>query len=406
MSPRIVFLIEVPTNRADSTRFGFEELIESGLEPVIWDLSPIYYPHLSPTEFAPPSGVEAHLVTSAWALGQLLQTLTPLDTVILIGASTESKIWRWRKYLKMVFASRARIAALAFGAVPNVAREPATQNWSNRLIRRARALRNKPSLYKDWMSRLWERVLVRFHHLRSYLLPNWELSNVWAGTCAAEISPLIVGPQTRVKYIHELDYDQVLRESSRPLSDCDYIVFLGFGGQDSELLKLKNHIQPEQRAEKVSKFFDEIERVTGLPVVVAAHPRSARGRFEPFYGDRPVLYHETAHLVSRARLVLSSTDSTAISFVVAFSRPMLMISSHDFEPAQVKVCQMMKRRLGVSTFVAEDKIEQFEWPEVDEVLYSAYFDEYIKRPGTPQIPFWRSVAKDIHHENLILKSPK
>jgi hypothetical protein len=405
MIPKIVFLMEIPTNMGDSRRFGFEELVETGLEPVIWDLSPVYYPHMSHFEFSPPPGVPAHLVRSARALGQLVDTLTPEDTIILIGASTESKIWRWRRYLKIVFAGRARITALAFGAIPNVAHEPMIQNWLHQLKLRALALKTNPVLYKDWLSRLWERLLVKSRFLRLLLLPKLELANIWAGTYAEEISPLLLGPQTGVKYIHELDYDQVLRETSRPLEECDYIVFLGFGGQDSGLLKLKNHMQPEQRAAKVSKFFDEIERASGLPVVIASHPRSVHGRFEPFYGGRPVIYHQTAHLVSRARLVLSSNDSTAISFVVSFRRPLLMISSQDFERSQAKVCQMMKRRLGVSNFIAEDEIENFEWPEVDKLLYSEYFDEYVKRPGTPQIPFWRSVAQDIHHENLIRNRP-
>jgi hypothetical protein len=369
------------------------------LEPIIWDLSPIYFPHVVHSEFAHPPGVTAHLVLSAHSLGQLVETLTSTDTIILIGASAESKIWRWRKNLAIVFSSRARIAALAFGAVPIVAKEPDTQSWINRMMRRSSALRKQPSIYKDWFFRLWERLLLRFNFLRSHLLPKWELNNVWAGTYAEEISPLIVGPQTQVKYIHELDYDHVLRESSRPLEECDYIVFLGFGGQDSDILKIKNLMQPEEKAAQLSKFFDKIECVTGLPVIIASHPRSTYGRFEPFYGGRPVRYHETARLVSQARLVLCANDSTAISLVAAFGRPMLMISSRNFDQSQAKVCQMMKRILGVSTLYAEDKIEQFEWPEVDQFLYSTYFQEYVKRPGTPQIPFWRSVAQDIHDDN-------
>jgi len=392
--------MEIPTNFGDSMRFGFEELVAAGLEPVIWDLSPIYYPHASDIGFTPPPGVEAHLVHSVHALRQLVENVTSNDTIVLIGASTESKIWRWRKYLQIMFGSRARIAALAFGAIPIVAHEPNAQNWVNRQKRRARVLRSQPTLYTDWLSRLWERLLVRSRFLRSHLLPKRELDYVWAGSYAEEISPLIVGPQTGVKYIHELDYDHLFRESSQPLEECDYIVFLGFGGQDSDLLKMQNYIQPEERAAKVSKFFDEIERVTGFPVVIAAHPRSVPGRFESYYGDRPVHYHETARLISQARLVLSSNNSTAISMVVAFGRPMLMIWSHYFEQSQAEVCRMMRRRLGVNTLVAEDEIEHFEWPEVNESLYSAYFDEYVKRPGTPQIPFWRSVAQDINDDNL------
>jgi hypothetical protein len=399
MGSKVVFLLEIPTNFGDPTRFGFEELVAAGLEPVIWDLSPIYLPHLIQSEFTPPPGVKANLVLSARALGQLVDTLTSTDTIILVGASAESKVWKWRRNLEILFAGRARIAALAFGAVPIVANEPDTQSWINRIKRRVRALRKKPSIYKDWLFRLWERLLIKSHFLRSRLVPKWELNYVWAGTYAEEISPLIIGPQTNVKYIHELDYDQVLRESSKPLEECDYMVFLGFGGQDSDILKIKNTMQPEKKAEHLSRFFDKIEGVTGMPVIIASHPRSKPGRFEPFYGDRPIRYHETAHLISRARLVLCANDSTAISLVAAFGRPMLMVSSRYFDESQTKVCQMMKRLLGVSTLYAEEEIEQFDWPEVDDCLYSAYFHEFVKRPGTPEIPFWRSVAQDINYEN-------
>ena len=400
MIPRLVFLLEIPANPADKDRFGFEQLRSAGVIPEIWDLSPIYFPHATSIEFSPPVGIDAHLVRSTSELDALVQSLTSQDTILLIGASTESRIWRWRECLKIIFASQARITALAFGAVPNVYLEPQVMAWGNRQIRRARTVVTRPHVISEQLFRRWERLLVRLPRLRARVLPVWALDHIWVGTFAEEISPLIVSERTAVKYIHELDYDLVLRESPRNPDECNYMVFLGFGGQDADLLRIDHYLEPEKRAETLARFFDKLESLTGHPIVIASHPRARPGRFEPFFGGRPVIYHETARLISQASLVLSSNDSTAISMVVAFQRPMMMISSSHFEPAQSRVCQMMERLLGVTSLSADGSIDHFEWPEVDQALYTAYFERYVKRPGTPETAFWRVVAADIHAANL------
>ena len=60
---------------------------------------------------------------------------------------------------------------------------------------------------------------------------------------------------------------------------------------------------------------------------------------------------------------------------------------------------MMERLLGVTSLSADGSLDHFEWPEVNQELYTAYFERYVKHPGTPETAFWRVVAADIHAAN-------
>lgn len=85
---------------------------------------------------------------------------------------------------------------------------------------------------------------------------------------------------------------------------------------------------------EINNFFDKVEKITNLKVVIAAHPKALIYKEYNYFGGREIIFYKTAELVRDSELVLAH-DSTAIGYVVAFNKPMLSLTSDNIEKYQL-----------------------------------------------------------------------
>jgi hypothetical protein len=78
----------------------------------------------------------------------------------------------------------------------------------------------------------------------------------------------------------------------------------------------------------MNRFFDLVEKITGIPVVVAAHPKSRFSSDRHPYGERAFIKGNTIQLVSRSRIVIAHS-STSISFPVLLKKPILLVINNE-----------------------------------------------------------------------------
>jgi len=159
--------------------------------------------------------------------------------------------------------------------------------------------------------------------------------------------------------------------------------------------KTDSSISIETHSNIICRVLDETEKRFGTEVVIAVHPRATPGVMEPWYGGRTLIYGQTPELIADATAVIVAQGSAAIGLATVFQRPLVLLSSSRFHSS----IQRMNRAFAQALATPLIDLDAPELPtislDVDEGAYARYVEQYIKRPGTPEEPFWSIVASEI-----------
>lgn len=392
---RVVFVLEIPLRDSDRYRFGVEDLRSHGFDVEFWDLSRLYHRGARAIPFESLREATSRKVATLKEFNDAVQSLDHGDTVVLVGGVAEGLVSRHRRVLRSLRGSRAMISALAFGAVPMSDQLRVRGGLALKLMRRIQAVVQRPEVLAEWFFRAWERAIISGLLPRPTALKKLFLDVIYVGVDETEVSPLLRSAQTRVLLIHELDYELASQMDNCRNADDSHFVFLGFGGQDAQILRIKQRVPMERRAEVVNGVLTEIEEFTGLRAVIAAHPRSRPGRFESCFQEKNLIYGQTPELISRSRGVVSANDSTAISYAVLYRKPLVMLYLPELGEAHKATCHAYEEMLGARVIDTSLQMSEFSWPAVSEIKYQNYSERYLKRPDSIHGRFWTIVASDI-----------
>jgi hypothetical protein len=96
---------------------------------------------------------------------------------------------------------------------------------------------------------------------------------------------------------------------------------------DWTLLGLPAPVTPQRYYPAMQRVLEALERLWGMPIVVAPHPSSRHDpRVQQGFGARQLVHGRTAELVRDAQAVILH-GSTAVSFAVLARKPMLFLTS-------------------------------------------------------------------------------
>jgi hypothetical protein len=139
-------------------------------------------------------------------------------------------------------------------------------------------------------------------------------------------------PTTKVIPFNLCDYDNylIVRDNARLINER-YCVFLDINlgyHSDVRISSLGNYIDPDKYMASLNRFFNMVEKKSGVRVVIAAHPISNYNTTD--FGQRTVLKAVTPELVKEAEFVISH-HSASISYAVLNRKPLLFIYTSDME---------------------------------------------------------------------------
>jgi hypothetical protein len=223
---------------------------------------------------------------------------------------------------------------------------------------------------------------------------------VWAGTMLAPISNRIIDVNTKIRYIHTYDYEDAKKYLSSQNDARDYVVFLDSMGPDHPdygvIEKNPYKINTVEYHDGVRSALAKIADDSSLEIIVAAHPRAITGTLDSLFQPFKVQYGMTPELVSRAKIVLDASSSTAASFAVVNRVPIVYLSSLQFGP-YINLSQKTLAKLLNTFSVPLQNVGEVEWKniDVDEASYIDYETTFIKRPGSLMEPFWHQVIRDL-----------
>jgi hypothetical protein len=174
------------------------------------------------------------------------------------------------------------------------------------------------------------------------------------------------------------DYSQTF-VSGHEQKSADYeTVFLdtGFPGfQRDELLTGNTEsVLPSQWYPQINIFLDFVERKLGYKTVIAIHPKHVGRDHSVFFGTRLALGSQTMDLVSSSELVIA-TNSTSISYAVAFGKPLLLVTCDAIETSK------QRKRLEIRNCAHETgaKIFNIDREYTEQDLRDALVIDHAKR---------------------------
>lgn len=396
---RAILLVESPLSKRDVKRFGIRLLEESGINVEVWELAPLTLPNSEAQKIEMPTGVTIRRVRELDELAELCASLSERDVAIFLLGVYVNEMERCLSVIKCLSSSRARLGAII-----------GVSDWLN--------FHFSPAYSEEWprtkfvylklkycLANIYHRLgyaLLTFPGTRSLTRRKYgirSLDFIWAATSRKNINRIFVGRTTVTKYIHAFDFELVRELDRFPSLPTETIAYIdGLGPLHPDLQTLAPTIKSAPEDTYFSELrlaFDWIEDLTGMKVIVAAHPRAQPGILETLYGDRVVLYAATPTVIRDCRLVLLSYTSTSIALVVALRRPMIFLnSSTDSRYERILKSKVIKS-LDIEAVLLQDLPKYLQIPTLSERSYNRFFLRHIKRSDSPDEPFWEVVSKDI-----------
>ena len=198
--------------------------------------------------------------------------------------------------------------------------------------------------------------------------------------------------------VPSLDYDRYLKfkESKKKIPNNKknkIATFIsGYHKHPDEIFKKENLIKQKQPSEiqyykPIQTFLKDFSEISKLQVQIAKHPKQESNK--NFYKFGKQFSDRTFQLVRDSSFVIAQS-STAISWAVLFSKPMLFITNSNFPHDTKKKIEVIAKYFGKKPFdVCKEKIDfqRFEKEKkINHEKYSNYIREYLlhkkeKRPS-------------------------
>lgn len=390
---KVVFFLEQPFTRRNYERFGIEILSENGFTVSIFDFTPLLHPaaaaHAADAVYRDFKNLIP--ISSRSEAERAIGRLDPADTFVinLLGFNPEN-FFIYRKFTR----TNLRYAVHVSGAMPDPHdRQPAAVKRAGSFLR---SLRHSPSKI-GYLKSLAGSIPFRLFRNR-VRGATWWLAG---GSESPKRYALPRDANTRVLFIHTLDYDVYLRAKAAPGEISDTAVFLDqyLPYHPDQLYFLVEYpVTPERYYPNLRRFFESLRLRSGLTTVIAGHPKSEYEKHPECFPGFEVYRDRTAEMVKTSRLVIAH-GSTAINLAVLFRKPILFVTTDELERSAIRDhIHALAGWLGKKVINVDGPLEEIDLNAeqvVDEEAYRRYQNCYIVRDGTPELPFWQIVADEL-----------
>jgi hypothetical protein len=403
MTQRVFFLTDHPYTRMMESYTDGEAFRRAGFEYTVLDAGDLFAPELRHVYGDLASGEFVWRILDKAELRMLAAQFTKEDVVLFEGFTSDLRLSDIDSVYGIVSSSPAVLVGASTGLTqPNLPPSQDVSHFISRIFRLFADIASRPSEHAPRLGRRLKRVAVSLTCLRSELDPKLQslrpLDYLWIGHTKDYVSDTIISATTKVRFIHTMDYEKILREDIRPLDECKSLVYIDSMGprHPDQVAKARNDwlLSPDEHDALIHRTLNSLAIITGCDLVIAAHPRAPRGTTEGLYGAFPVVYGETPSLIASARAVIL-TKSTSVGMAAVARRPVIFLSSRRFGKSVIRFQKDYARWLHASRVDIESPIINWTIPTIDVHACDAYVRMFLKRQGSLPGPFWDQVAKEI-----------
>ncbi len=364
-----IFLIDSTFTLREYNRFGFDILLKHKVDICLWDFQKLNRPIYDKSGFISNfdisnSNINSKVFSNFHELDECndLEGSFIFDLRIKIDSSYTSDWFREKGAIIVKFEQ---------GIILQSAWTPKVKDY-------LKIIHNKTLNfgYKNLIFNIFRRVFIGHSRVK--------FSDI--KVCSGSLSKCYKG-EFEIRS-HSFDYDIFLQEKDSNKDDREFILFLDSGmtnHPDYNLMNIPPSCTEEEYFPLLRAFFDKVEESTGLPVIIAIHPRilitnSLVNKFE----GREVVSGRTASLVRDAKLILQH-DSTAVNFVALWRIPMIVITTDQIEKSEYPDMEAQDQffktnRLNINKPI--NNIDFFEIAQKPVSQYTNYIEKFIKVNGS------------------------
>ncbi|MFA6326691.1 MAG: hypothetical protein WCX21_06000, partial [Bacteroidales bacterium] len=194
----------------------------------------------------------------------------------------------------------------------------------------------------------------------------------------------------RTDAINHPDYESYMKLKNLPdrVVEGPYAVFLDIYfplHPDLVLMAGWNTAEPALYQKSLRDFFDKLEALLQMPVVVAAHPKATYDHSE--MGNRRVIKYKTNELVRDASLVISHL-STSTSYAVLYDKPVLFVTCTEiakYSKFSFRL-EMYARRFGKKVYnIDTEDPARMDRSAIEPPFRKSYKYTYLTTPSTENL---------------------
>lgn len=395
---KIVFVSKFPFEKRDFQRLGITKFRSLGLDVELWDSSAIFYPMARELGLANDAIENQIQIRGLEHLEKLAGTLSAQDVLLFnnFGGGKQNFL-SFKVYLSLA-RSKAALASIVYGAHPN---SDGRSAWAITLQKLSALRRTVRAADFSALGRVANESLY-WVFSKLVVAIRWSkivrpLDILWCGATLRNSSIYIAPNRTKIRYVHSPDYDELFQGGEIDEILEPFWLLIDGGGpehRDYILLEQNPFMLKEDFFDLLRKGLDRIESLSGIRVVVAAHPSVKQAADTSRYGSRPVIQFKTASLVKQCHGVLMVEASTAVSMPVVLRKPIVVMTSENLDQFIRLGGQNIIRLTGCG-YLNMDRVDQIVFAPVDEKKYRAYEHAFIKKPGSLEGDLSEIIAQDI-----------
>lgn len=353
----IVLIDHEPFTKRRKEVFYIEELRQNGCCIEVWDMSEYVFPGMRIVD-----SIDAAYISKINTYNDFYSCLNEVDTNRTIFIVECIKNWHTRKIYKLLSDKKCHTIKIDFYA--NTILRESFQEKLKRLFSSAfaRIIKGKVKSFILGCYNQWYHVRGFEHYLSSSAIVN------------------------RTGMINHPDYEKFKFEEHVPLLDKNYIVFCdNYFPYHPDFKYFFNYkIMPDGKKYQaaLNRFFDYLERIYQMPVVIAAHPKSEYTGKE--FGNRQIIKYQTDNLIIHSSLVLLHT-SNSISYAILADKPIVFITTDGYNSVRVFKERMyfLAKLFGKSIFdVEHDDHEDIDCLCIERNIREKYIYTYLTSEQT------------------------
>lgn len=161
--------------------------------------------------------------------------------------------------------------------------------------------------------------------------------------------------------------------------------------EDNAEMGLKNPVSGEGFLATLQNYFLQYEKETGNTVKIAAYPSTDISLYRKYFGDRKILFKQTASLIKDSVAVFAHA-STAISFCVLWKKSLFFLVDDEIKNswylADIESASSLLNAPMCDINSAFDVKFYTERLTIDQKAYKDYMDIYIKTEDSPFESIW------------------
>lgn len=300
---RLIFVQPIPLTVVKEKMFYLQELISAGFHVQFWNLAPFTFPKLRLTDQIEPS-----YNINIQSFDQLVALLEQTDVSRTLFIADLDEGWMNRHLLLLFKQKKCTLWRIYIHTAIGCNQFTLWQNFTHLFHQ------NKIQAFK---------YAIRGIQYKSLMYRHGFFGNPYAKFISSGNNPHIDQP------INHYDWEQYKRIQQLPsIIDGTYAVFID---QYFPLHPEYQHKQPDSNSaairhyqELMCRFFDHMERLHNVKIVIAAHPQAEYSANH--FGNRLIIKYKTAELINHADFVIMH-GSAAIGYAVMADKPIIFVTT-------------------------------------------------------------------------------